>query len=202
MHKIYNTFLLPLAFVAILLLSSACSDDNSVNDDDKNTDTAIAENNTFQSENQVYELKFIGLFKQTFLNEVWLFVYSESTKDLVTVRISDKIPTSGTKTFKYQTSLTGIADDEFSITVKASTQSGIESWQGESDITGFKTTGNMTTKVNSNNTITFYFNNITLGDKNNNPTKTMKFSSKFTFSLDYEPQENANPDLLELSDSN
>jgi hypothetical protein len=198
-----NTFFKTLLLALTLALFISCSDDKSVNNDDNNNNNntqALAANNTMLVDGDVHIMDKIALFHQFALDEIWIFVYGDKFDDVITVKLSKKIPdASGTTKLEYRKSVLGHESNEFSIDIKASDGTNVNSWLDESSITGVKTTGNLYVKQNANGTRTIYFNNITMGDKHSSPTMTKKFSATFTFSNDLVPEQSSNPTIHDLA---
>ncbi|MCO5250440.1 MAG: hypothetical protein M9949_03350 [Candidatus Kapabacteria bacterium] len=199
-----NTFFRTILIAITIALFISCSEDKSVNNDDdnKNDNTqALAANNTMVIDGEVHIMDKISQFHQSALDEVWIFVYGDDYDDVITIKLSKEIPTaSGTTKLEYRKSVLAHESNEFSMGIKATDGTNVNSWVDESSITGVKTTGNLYVKQNANGTRTVFFNNLTLGDKHTTPTMTKKFSGTFTFSNTIVPEQLAQPTIYDLVD--
>jgi len=199
-----NTLFKTILIAITIALFISCSEDKSVNnDDDNNNDNtqALAANNTMLVDGEVHIMEKISQFRQSALDEVWIFVYGDNFEDEITIKFGLEIPMeSGTTKLEYRKYALLHDIKEFSIGIKASDGTNVNSWVDESSVAGVKTTGNLYVRQNTNGTRTVYFNNLTLGDKHTTPTITKKFSGTFTFSNSIVPEQSAKPTIYDLVD--
>lgn len=187
------TKLTAIAFLSILLSLSACKDDSSTNPkEDDMSSTAIAENNTLVSPENIYKLESITIFHQAFVKQFWITLESENKKDAnFLLKLKSPLPTDNSGKMEYMNDRLGFKDGQFEITeLYSNKDSEIEQWQTAGRF-GIATKGTLYYKKNDNNTITFWTNNLELSNATENPTKSRKFSFKFTYSLDLVAPDNS-----------
>lgn len=185
--------LMSVVLLSLLLGLSACKDDSSTNpkEEDKSS-TAIAENNTLVSPENVYKLESITIFHQAFVKQFWITLESENKKDASFLLIlKSPLPTDNSGKMEYMNDRLGFKDGQFEITqLYSNKDSEVEEWKTSGRFS-ISTKGTLYYKKNDNNTITFWTNNLELSNATENPTKSRKFSFKFTHSLDLKAPDNS-----------
>lgn len=191
--KTFTSKFLSILFLAILLSFTACKDNSTDPKDDDKSATSIAANNTIVSPEHTYNIADIGLFHQNFVNQQWFIVKSDDNKNNgFTLRVRHPLPTNKSGEMNYITSLLDLKENEFAITeLNANQDTAPNRWYTAGGMT-VATKGKLYYKKNDNNTITFWTNNLELSDDSVTPTKTRKFSFKFTYNLNLDPTGKAN----------
>ncbi|MBX3042128.1 MAG: hypothetical protein KIT33_11390 [Candidatus Kapabacteria bacterium] len=200
-----NSFaVLKLMLLFVILSLSACSSDNATdntkNDNNNNSmQPALAENNTMVSDGDVINLKQIGIFHQSFLNELWLFIDGDKSNTGFNVIIKNPFPEKSDFRFYFRNNFLGeIGEQYFIESLRFSTTNISRTWYSVGDAFNIETEGFMYFKRNPNNTISMWVNKLKLGDKKQNPSEFKEFNLKFTFNADIEITTNANPPRFQL----
>lgn len=182
--KTLTSKLVSILFLAILLSFTACKDDNGTDpkDDDK---TSLASNNTLVSPEQTYPLTDIGFIHQPFVGQLWFIVKSDDNyNNGFTLKIKHPLPTDKSGEMNYITSILDLKEKEFAMgELNANKDTAPNRWYTAGGM-NIATKGKLYYKYNDNNTISFWTNNLELSDDSVTPTKTRKFSFKFTYNLD------------------
>lgn len=177
---------------------SACKDDSSTNpkEDDKKEDgktsKAIAENNTLVSPENIYDLENITIFHQAFVKQFWITLESKNKYEAnFLLKLKSPLPSDNSGKMEYVSDRLDFKDGQFEITeLYSNKDSEVEQWQTAGRF-GISTKGTLYYKKNDNNTITFWTNNLELSNATENPTKSRKFSFKFTHSLELKAPDNS-----------
>lgn len=198
-NKLY-TILLILAFAAF----SACSSDNATNNDDNNnTQAALAENNTLVSDGNTIALTQVGIFHQSFLNELWLFIDGEKSNTGFNVILPFPFPDKSDFKYFFRNNFFNESKEQYFIeSLRFSIDNISKTWYSVGNGFNIETEGHLYFKRNANNTISIWVNKIRLGDNKQNPLNYKEFSLKFTFNADIEITTNANPKRFSLVSDN
>lgn len=184
MKNYLNTVLATLLF-ATLIGFTACDDSSTDPNDDDNSGgkTALASNNKLVSPEMEYNLTEISLFHQSFVNEVWIFLYADDDSESgFVVKIPYPLPEGNSGEYSYATSLLGFEGAEFSMSsLEVWGDTAPHEWLGAGNIAEIYTKGTLYYSNNSNGTMSFWTNDLELSESVKKESAKRKFSFKFTF---------------------
>lgn len=185
------------------MFAYSCSDDNSTSntkddkkdDDNKNTtELAVAENNTMISDGVTIELTQVGVFHQTYLDELRFFIDGAGSNTGFNLIIKNPLPTENEFRFFMKNNFFGESKEHYFVEqLRFAVDNISKRWYSVGNAFNIETEGYLYFKRNSNNTISFWTNNLNLGDDKHNPKDHKEFSLKFTFDVDMPITANYNP---------
>lgn len=156
-----KSFFALLLFVSIIITYS-CSDDNSANNDDKDknggnkTESPLAENNTMISDGVTIELTQMGIFHQTYLDELWFFIDGAKSNTGFNLIIKNPFPSENEFRFYVKNNFFGESKEHYFIEkLRFAVENISKSWYSVGNAFDIETEGYLYFKRNSNNTISF-----------------------------------------------
>lgn len=183
-----NTFaskLVSILFLISILSLSACSDDKSTNPKEEGKSTPAAENNTLVSPENTYPVNYIETSINNHDKEIRYRLRTEEESGFIfNLRVHYPLPTDKSGEMTYITNLNELKENEFLVlNINTENDSSPTDWFTHGT-TKISNKGKLNYKYNDNNTITFWTTNFEMSDDNINPTKTRRFSFRFTYNLD------------------